>query len=279
MVTVIVPVGLPGAGKSTHMNELFEKLVYKHNKEVAFVGEPSILAHGLERAVSFQFGYPHDNKYDYFLIDVLIPDLDKLNWIKTYMTDLLKGKGYETILFEVHLFQPNVKWSIVNDFFRERSMDSYMTIINLAENWEFHTNAIVEKVGSVLIEHFRTHEPTREQRAIYDSKVSDWNVDDDFITSDPWSLGGWSRGIYDDGEMHPEEDPDDEFTSLKKFLKGYLGEHYTDEIYENTFKHVSIEEETYEEDWYAHYSYGYYQISTSEVLDLLEKMNIFSKES
>lgn len=266
MVKFIITLGLPGAGKTTYADDLFGDLVETY--DVEFVDENSTRSLKERIYSSIYESMYRERIPDYVIVDIHIPTLEALKDLKDIIEDV-----YPESEFEIHIFKPNLKNSLVNDFLRARDKDSENTIKYMYNNWEFTESNVKNIFGSdVIMKFLDTYTPSEIEIAQWEANYENfspfwWGA----FESETWILSGWIRDFYYEDSYFDEEPQPEEFSELKEFLMAYLGDKYDESIYEEAFELSRVEHVGCYEEWYADWEGAKYVIDYKDLLDILYK--------
>lgn len=270
----VIALGLPGSGKTKTLDDVYENYL-QETHEITFVEElhPTTnlydkIMHEINLDLEFNNYIP-----EMVIVDTLLKDLNELKEFKDIANKISFEFGDET-RFEVYLFKPEEEYALINDFNRNRQRHARDTIEYMSSNWEFDRFSVEDILCNCNIIDMNVWEPTESEYYIWKSQVKNYRVNFGRVQSEPWTLGGLSRGIdasFNDEYMdYDKESPHEDFSELQEFLKGLLGEKYDDEIYDYIFdNHVEVIEK-FHDDYYDTWHYAQYEILISDVIEVLK---------
>jgi len=246
MLIYVIPVGLPGSGKTYFLNQLLhnEKNIFLHlfddKKSINKIKERKRLPNNCSEKLFI-------NKYNKILFDVLVTTTDDIvNFIK------LLNLNNQKINLELHYWKENKEYCLYNDMFKreETSINTIQTRklekpdLNLIKD-EFKDLIIDIK----LIEHEIVKKP--ESKLFLDkiNLLLRYNGNKDYFYSDSWDISGIRCGY--NGCTDPiEPDNEKEFESFDKIINIIYPDIKFLE-YKLLNKHCNEIEEFDETDWYG----------------------------
>ena len=268
-------VGLPGSGKSTFAHKLVSE-----NYGLGFIADFDKIKKGLKPkySMSDQMAYVERSAIPYsfngkiLIADGLFLTQKDVEWvINMYCNSSYFKARYSVKLWVIDYWVPDIDSCLWNDIGR-RTVDSESTI----------KNAIVEKPDIELIKKdcsvsnivLHTHSVIRKPQSIVDAlehgvDISDI-VDDMYIESDSWSLGGEGRTWMGETYYIDAEKPCD----FEKF-DGLLEEicpSITFLHYKKLFSNCVEVCERDNSDYYSSCKEAYYRCDLTKLFDMLREM-------
>lgn len=270
-ITVIITLGLPGAGKSYHIENLYERLNRKHC--VGIVAEDNMHNTFDKEIIREIIKETQDGvKYaDYLLIDTFIPNNVVLEKYKKVIDDLLESNGFKPN-YELHIFRPDPKYSYINDYYRSREEKSLAIITRMARYWSFSPQEMIDVFGNVVIEHFETYEPSSAMKEIAKKDLFDHSIKR-IIVSKPWTVEAWTKENEMVLHIFDEEKPE-RFVELDSVLTRLLGDTYEEvreEIYDEFVNEVLVDGE----DEFEVYLAGHYEANLDSIIDYLKEIGVY----